>query len=128
MGPVTFVFLNYVIQPSVSHICKYLSSSHFWIQSIGSSSLASACSFFFFFALDSLVALNFIACDLSQTGNISSSWHSLSCCNYPFLYFVSNCVFFICRKFTLSHFWLLILLPTGRQAYIYDQKHTQEKC
>lgn len=122
VGPVTFAFLNYVIQPSVNPILKYLSFSHFWTQSIVSPS-PSFCLLFYF-----LVALNFVAYDPSQLGTISCSWHSLSCCNYPFLYFVSNWVFLICRKFTLSHLGLLILLPTGRQAYVYDQKHREEKC
>lgn len=124
--PATFAFLNYIIQPSVNSILKYLSSSHFWTQSIVSPS-PSLCLLFYFFLLDFLVSLNFVAYDLSQLGTISRSWHSLSCCNYPFLYFVSNRVFLTGRKFTLSHLGLLILLPTGRQAYVYDQKHTEGK-
>lgn len=62
------------------------------------------------FLLEFSLALNFVACDPPQVGNISNSWDSLLHCNYQFLYFVYNWGFsFIQGKSILSHLRLLIL-------------------
>lgn len=80
---------------SVSSILKYLSSCYFGCSPQSPS--PSFCLLFFFaggFFFFSPLALNFVACDLPQVGNISCSWDSLLHCNYPFLYFVSKCLGF----------------------------------
>lgn len=108
LGPVS-LFFPPLYHPSFGSILEYLSSAiwdtvHTKSQTLCLGIRPGGICLLFFFLLEFSLALNFVACDPPQVGNISSSWDSLLHCNYRFLYFVHNWGFsFIQGKSILSH-------------------------